>query len=670
MTTRKLNVLVYSALYSLRRLLSSHYAVIPVLPETIVKQPWTASCALLVFPGGADLGYCRSLNGEGNRRIRQYVERGGSYLGLCAGGYYGSSRCEFEVGNPTMEVVGKRELALYPGICRGCAYPGFVYHSEKGARATELRIDQTALGGSVVPQAFRCYYNGGGVFVDAKSFKERGVEVLAEFTTTVAVDGGDGRAAVVYCRVGEGAAVLTSPHPEFAAANLDRNAGHSEFKTTVDELAAGEGDRVSFLKACLVKLGLTVNEQESPVPLLSHLHLSALNAAAMSDLLECVGDVTVIEDGEEYFRGENDVFRFQKPLGWATDGTQDAEDKPVAAMTDVASANLDHHGDAKQVVVHEGEYPACKETPFFNHHAFFANLKQYQSSVKIPGEFGRCLLYGEVVTSTSTMLEKNARLLHNLPNGFTATATVQVQGRGRGANVWVSPAGSLMFSTCVRHPADAMGRAPVVFLQYLAAMAIVEGIQSYDLGYRDVPLRLKWPNDIYAQDPGRPGGKNYVKIGGILVNSSYAGGEYFVVVGAGVNATNAAPTTSLNALLPAHLAPFTLEKLLARILTVFEDFYHRFLRKGFAPEFEALYYKQWLHSAESFLSPLLPASDQIVILEAEGGVRARIKGITRDYGLLQAEEVNVLDRATGKMWELQSDNNSFDFMKGLVKRKM
>ena len=38
--------------------------------------------------------------------------------------------------------------------------------------------------------------------------------------------------------------------------------------------------------------------------------------------------------------------------------------------------------------------------------------------------------------------------------------------------------------------------APVVFIQYLAAIAIAEGIQSYDHGYEKVPVKLKWPNDI------------------------------------------------------------------------------------------------------------------------------------------------------------------------------
>ncbi len=205
---------VRHCMYSLRRLLSPNYAVLSVTGETIIKEPWAASCALLVFPGGADLGYCRTLNGEGNRKITQYVQRGGAYLGLCAGGYYGSKRCEFEVGDKKMEVVGNRELAFFPGTCRGCAFPGFVYHSEDGARAAELQVEKTALAEGSVPDVFRSYYNGGGVFVDASKYKDRGVEVLASYSEPLGVEAGEGAAAVVYCKVGGGSAVLTGPHPE------------------------------------------------------------------------------------------------------------------------------------------------------------------------------------------------------------------------------------------------------------------------------------------------------------------------------------------------------------------------------------------------------------------------------------------------------------------------
>lgn len=222
--TKRINILVYSgagaslssvrhATWSLRRLLGPNYAVLTVTSDQILKEPWPASCAMLVMPGGADSGYCRLLNGEGNRRIRQYVLMGGKYFGLCAGGYYGSAKCEFEVGRKGMEVVGERELAFYPGVCKGLAFPGFVYASEAGARVVDLKIKQEALGDAIPCDDFRSYYNGGGAFVDAENFD--GVEILASFGEELAIDSGKKKAAVVYCKVGEGAAVLTGPHPEY-----------------------------------------------------------------------------------------------------------------------------------------------------------------------------------------------------------------------------------------------------------------------------------------------------------------------------------------------------------------------------------------------------------------------------------------------------------------------
>lgn len=162
------------------------------------------------------MGYCRTLNGEGNRKISQYVNRGGNYLGFCAGGYYGSQKCEFEVEDKKMAVVGDRELGFFPGVCRGLAFAGFVYHSEAGARAAEVKIHKETFVEvkSDLPETFRSYYNGGGVFVDAKKLESRGVQILASYTEDLHVDSGEGAAAVVYRKIGEGHAILTGPHPE------------------------------------------------------------------------------------------------------------------------------------------------------------------------------------------------------------------------------------------------------------------------------------------------------------------------------------------------------------------------------------------------------------------------------------------------------------------------
>jgi biotin--protein ligase len=446
------------------------------------------------------------------------------------------------------------------------------------------------------------------------------------------------------------------------------------------------------MKACLIKLGLEVSQQTEAVPSLSLLHLSAAETGAVSELVQDwqdAGIVTKAEDGREVIKGENETFVLHADSGDSWD--MSAVHKALAEsegdeknQTDASDDRLvDYNTLPKRLLLHESTsttMPSSKQTPYFNHAAFFWNLKDYHAQHRdSPHSYGNLLLYGEVVTSTNTLLDKNPTWLERLPTGLVATATTQVAGRGRGSNVWVSPPGSMPFSVVLRHSLTLSASAPVVFVQYLAALAVVQGIQGYDKGTTDtLPIKLKWPNDIYAldpkaasKDPNSSSSKSkspYVKIGGILVNSSYSGGDYTLVVGIGLNATNAAPTTSISQLLshhhrqksnqPANITNITNERLLASILAHFEALYTRFCRTGWDAHFESLYTSHWLHS------------NQIVTLEAEGGVRARIKGITRDWGLLVAEELGWEDRGTGKVWTLQSDSNSFDFFRGLVRRKV
>ncbi|RYO15768.1 hypothetical protein AA0111_g11603 [Alternaria arborescens] len=724
MATKRMNILVYSGngsttesvrhcLYTLRRLLSPSYAVIPVTGDTLIKEPWFSTCALLVFPGGADLGYCRTLNGEGNRRISRYVNAGGSYLGFCAGGYYGSARCEFELDDAKMAVEGERELAFFPGVCRGLAFEGFKYASEAGARAAQIRIEKEAFESvdEGVAETFKSYYNGGGVFVDAKKLESRGVQILASYTEDLHVESGQGQAAVVYRKVGEGHAVVTGPHPEFAPQNLSKIPSLPSYATLINDIAATDATRLAFMRLILGKLGLQVNEQEQAVPSLSRLHLTAHSLADVSDLVATWSEIITVMDGDEYIKGENDVFRIEKEgTAWSIkelkravsamseklptlasvtnsseksfgEQSQEKEDDskkkraktPEEEIHDCIeyTANtspdeiVDYAKIVKVIIPHEKALPSAQET-LFHHDAFYANLHHYHTKLRNPdASFGKHLMYGEVVTSTNTLLEKNPSLLRNLPNGFTITATTQIAGRGRGNNVWIAPPGALMFSTVLHHSFALSQSAPVVFIQYLAALAIVQGIKNYAPGYEKIPIKLKWPNDIYAQLPGSSANP-IVKIGGILVNSSYSGSTYDVVPGIGLNLSNALPTTTLNQLAKGMNPPlkdFTPEKLLGSILAHFETLYSTFCQEGFNRDMESYYYENWLHT------------DQLVTLEDQQGVqrgcKARIKGITRDWGLLLAEEVREVDgRGTGKIIQIQSDGNSFDFFRGLVRRKV
>ena len=160
-----------------------------------------------------------------------------------------------------------------------------------------------------------------------------------------------------------------------------------------------------------MKLGLSVNENEKPVPSLSRLHLSSLQPSDVSVLLDTLKDIVVTqEDDDGYIKGDNDTFQLQRASTWSKVHRGNIESREDIEKTDEDSMHSDRIRDyknvIKRVVLHEKDYPVCKETACFNHHAFYSNLQSYQSALSIPGDFGKYTLYGEVVTSTSSMLEK------------------------------------------------------------------------------------------------------------------------------------------------------------------------------------------------------------------------------------------------------------------------
>ena len=268
---------------------------------------------------------------------------------------------------------------------------------------------------------------------------------------------------------------------------------------------------------------MQVNEQEQAVPSLSRLHLTAHSLADVSDLVATWSEIITVMDGDEYIKGENDVFRIEKEgTAWSVKELKRAvsamsEKLPtLASVTNSSEKSVGEQGQEKEddskkkraktpeeeiydcieytantspdeivdyakivkvIIPHEKALPSAQETPF-HHDAFYANLHHYHTKLRNPdASFGKHLMYGEVVTSTNTLLEKNPSLLRNLPNGFTITATTQIAGRGRGNNVWIAPPGALMFSTVLHHSFALSQSAPVVFIQYLAALAIVQGIK-------------------------------------------------------------------------------------------------------------------------------------------------------------------------------------------------
>ncbi|KAJ0397651.1 hypothetical protein P43SY_000175 [Pythium insidiosum] len=256
---------------------------------------------------------------------------------------------------------------------------------------------------------------------------------------------------------------------------------------------------------------------------------------------------------------------------------------------------------------------------------------------------GGVVLYSPAMSSTQTFLHETLRPA--APAGVVCYTTHQLQGKGRGSNTWVSPEGCLTFSfrSCFTD-----GNS-LPFVQYLVSLAIVravEAVHPLPAGQTN-PVRIKWPNDIYA---------NNVKIGGILCQSEYHNQKFTVTTGIGINISNRTPTICLRDVLSTETHPcnVTKEEFLAAFLNAFEVMETEFRQHGFAP-FTESYLSAWLHSGQV----VQVASDA----DSQVKTPATIKGLTQT-GCLLAEASN------GEKLELYPDGNSFDFLSGLLKRKL
>jgi len=192
---------------TLHTALGDKYVVQSIGYKQLASSEWMDNAALLVMPGGADLPYVKYLRGQANINIKRYVANGGSYLGICAGAYYAGAMVEFDRGGP-LQVVGKRELALFPGKVVGPIFGPYHYDSYQGVRVVRLlpAVAQDS-------HDYRVYYNGGGYFAGAKAYP--GVKILFNYSASNQL-----YPAIIQVRYQQGRVILSGVHFEFAPDKL------------------------------------------------------------------------------------------------------------------------------------------------------------------------------------------------------------------------------------------------------------------------------------------------------------------------------------------------------------------------------------------------------------------------------------------------------------------
>ncbi len=218
----------------------------------IRQGDWPLNCDLLIVPGGRDIPYCEALYGKGIQAIKDYVNSGGRYLGLCAGAYFSCAHLMFDEGGE-LEVSGERQLKFFPGTAIGPIFGTgtYDYASRRGARACALRWKEEQ-------EDFPSYYNGGCFFAGAETVAE--VEVLA----TLAGEK-EGLPVIIGCTVGKGRVLLSGLHPEFSGLELD--ATDPFLAQVIAILTKAEEQRVALLQRMFHWLGMfAANQADGAVP--------------------------------------------------------------------------------------------------------------------------------------------------------------------------------------------------------------------------------------------------------------------------------------------------------------------------------------------------------------------------------------------------------------------
>jgi BirA family transcriptional regulator, biotin operon repressor / biotin---[acetyl-CoA-carboxylase] ligase len=126
-------------------------------------------------------------------------------------------------------------------------------------------------------------------------------------------------------------------------------------------------------------------------------------------------------------------------------------------------------------------------------------------------------MFEQVALTGSTNTDLLARAMTGAPEGLWLRADRQLGGRGRMGRDWVSPIGNLYGSTIIRVGAHDPSPATLAFVAGLAAHDLIRQLAP------DVPIQLKWPNDVLASDGA--------KLCGILLER----GHDAVVAGFGIN---------------------------------------------------------------------------------------------------------------------------------------
>jgi putative intracellular protease/amidase len=173
--------------------------VVPLGAEEIAAGS-LAEFDVVVFPGGSGSKQAAAIGEQGREQLRQFLERGGGYLGICAGAYLCTSG--FDWG---LKVLDAKTVS--PKWQRGVGM---------------LQMELTPAGRDVLgdhPASLEVRYHNGPVITRAELDAVPDYEVWAYYRTEVAKNNSPAGVmvdspAIAAGRFGRGRVLFVSPHPE------------------------------------------------------------------------------------------------------------------------------------------------------------------------------------------------------------------------------------------------------------------------------------------------------------------------------------------------------------------------------------------------------------------------------------------------------------------------
>ncbi len=182
--------------------------VIFIDADDIINDILENTPKILFMPGGADLYNCEKLNGIANKKIRKYVEKGGKYIGICAGAYFACSSLDWASKWENEDTIkGKRELSFYSGQAIGPIdeYCDFTKSFPDSYNSSTCLIEYK-YNNKIIKT--KLHYIGGPKFTEPDP-KDKNTKILARYT-----DIKNSPPAIIKCNIKKGTAILCGPHIE------------------------------------------------------------------------------------------------------------------------------------------------------------------------------------------------------------------------------------------------------------------------------------------------------------------------------------------------------------------------------------------------------------------------------------------------------------------------